>query len=56
MGRKGNHPGSTKMKKLVTNAWSEDTIEAAIHKLQSVLGTLIRGVAKGFGVSECTLC
>ena len=36
MRRKGNHPGSTKGKKLVTNAWSEDTIEAAIHKLQSV--------------------
>ena len=55
MGRKGNHPGSNKVKKLVTNAWTEDTIKAAIHKLQSVPGTSIRGVAKEFGVSECTL-
>ena len=45
MGRKGNPPGSNKVKKLVTNAWNEDTIKATIHKLQSVLGTLIRGVA-----------
>ena len=55
MGRKGNHPGSDKVKKLVTNAWTEDTIKVAIHKLQSVTGTSIRGVAKEFGVSECTL-
>ena len=56
MGRKGNHPGPNKVKKLVTNVWTEDKIKAAIHKLQSVPGTLIRGVAKEFGVSECTLC
>ena len=55
MGRKGNHPGSNKVEKLVTNAWTEDTIKAAIHKLQSVPETSIRGVAKEFGVSECTL-
>ena len=46
MDRKGNHPGSNKVKKLVTNAWTEDTIKAAIHKLQSVPGTSIRDVAK----------
>ena len=55
MGRKGNHPGSNELKKLVTNAWTEDTTKAAIHKLQSVPRISIRGVAKLFGVSECTL-
>ena len=39
----------------MTNTWTEDTIEATIHKLQSVPGTSIRGIAKKFGVSECTL-
>ena len=55
MDRKGSHPGSNKVKKLVTNSWTEDTIKTAIHKLQSVPATSIRGVAKEFGASECTL-
>lgn len=46
MGRKWNYPGSKKVKKLVANAWTEDTIKAAVHKLQSVSGTSIRGFAK----------
>ena len=44
MGRKGNHPGSNKVEKLVSNTWTEDTVKAAIH------------IAKEFGVGECTLC
>ena len=55
MSRKGNHSGSNKVKKLMTNAWTENTIKAAIDKLQSVPETLIKDVAKEFGVSECTL-
>ena len=55
MGRKGNHPGSNKVKKLVTNAWTEDSIKALIHEIQSVSGTSIRGAVKEFGVSDCTL-
>lgn len=52
---KRNHPGSRKVKKIVRNAWSEQTIVNAIHKIQSVPGSTTREVVKEFGVNECTL-
>ena len=50
-----NHPGSRKVKKVVAQAWSDETMNNAIQKLQSVPGISIRGVAKEFGLKEATL-
>jgi len=50
-----NHPGSRKVKKVVKQAWSDETMNNAIKKLQTVPSVSIRGVAKEFGLSECTL-
>ena len=51
-----NHPGTRKGARSVQNVWTEATMDAAIHKLQSVPdGSTIRGVAKEYGLSECTV-
>ena len=51
-----NLPGTRKSACSVQNVWTEATMDAAIHKLQSVPdGSTIRGVAKEYGLSECTV-
>ena len=50
-----NHPGTRKGVHSVQNVWTEATMDAAIHKLQSVPGSTIRDVAKEYGLSECTV-
>lgn len=55
MAKRNRHPGSRKIGKIVRNAWSEQTLSKAIHKVQSVPNCSVRGVAKEFKVSECTL-
>ena len=50
-----NHPGTRKDARSVQNVWTEATMNAAIHKLQSVPGSTIKGVAKEYGLSECTV-
>ena len=38
-----NHPGTRKGARSMQNVWTESTMNAAIHKLQSVPGSTIRG-------------
>ena len=49
-----NHPRTRKGARSVHNVWTEATMDTAIHKLQSVFGSTLRGVAKEYGLSECT--
>ena len=49
-----SHPGNHEGARLVQNIWTESIMDASIHKLQSVLGSTIRGIAKEYGLSECT--
>ena len=50
-----NHPGTRKGACSVQNVSTEATMDAAIHKLQYVPGSTIRGVAKEYGLSEWTV-
>ena len=47
-----NHPGTRKGARSMQNVWTEATMDATIHKLQSVPGSTIRGVAKEYRLSE----
>jgi len=46
---------SRKVQKVIKNAWSEEMVADAIHKIRSVPNSTVRGVATEFGLSECTL-
>ena len=50
-----NHPGTRKGARSMQNVRTEATMDATIHKLQSVPGSTIRGVAKEYRLSECTV-
>ena len=43
------------VKEKKANCWTEDELQEALHKLRSVPGSLVRSVAKEYGVSESTL-
>ena len=47
--------GSRKVKSKILNVWTETDIQEALHELQSVSSSTIRGVAKKYGVHEATL-
>ena len=55
MNSSGKKLGSRKVAKKVANAWTEEDLLNAIHALDSVPGSTIRGVAKQFGVGESTI-
>ena len=50
-----NHPVTRKGARSMQSVWTEATMDATIHKLQSVPGSTIRGVAKEYRLSECTV-
>ena len=50
--RKG---GSRKVKQRILNAWTEEQLQDALHELDSVPSTTIRGVAKRHGINEATI-
>ena len=49
------HPGTTKMGKIIKNAWSEDKLMEALHVLDSTPNASIRGATKQYNLSEATI-
>ena len=47
--------GSRKVQKKVVNAWTEEQLQDALHEIDSVPSTTIRGVAKRYGIHEATI-
>ena len=53
--KNSNRVGSRKVTKKIENTWTEEDIQNAIHKIDSLPGKSIREVAKQFGLSESTI-
>ena len=47
--------GSRKVREKVSGCWTEENIMESIHEIHSTPGANIRGVAKKYGVNECTI-
>ena len=52
---KTKHQGSRKVNKKIENTWTEEDLLEALHHLDYVPGSSIRGVARQFGIHEATL-
>lgn len=53
MGKK--RVGSRKVPKKLTNAWTEKDVQDALHELDSVPGSSVRGIAKRYKINEATI-
>ena len=47
--------GSRKVKRKISNSWTDEEMINALHELDSVPGSSVRGVAKRYGIHEATI-